>query len=159
MKTCPNCKERNSFWRVHCVACKHALKPTPEERATKPADVDDGFDSLGFAIGMATGLPLSPSHGLSIGSMLGAALHADHLHKPAQASEAPDTFTTPAPEPAPAPVSSEPTEPSRVPDAEPSYSEPSRVPDAAPSYSAPEPSYSAPEPSYSAPDTSTSSSE
>jgi hypothetical protein len=138
MKKCPECGTENSFWRVHCSKCQHALKPTPEERATKPADVDDGFDAMGFAIGVATGVPLSPTRGLSVGALLGAALHSDGSHaKPAD---------DPAPAPTPEPAYSE---PSRVPDAAPSYSEPSRVPDAEPSYSAPEPSYSAPEPSTS----------
>jgi hypothetical protein len=44
---------------------------------------DDSFDAAGFAIGMATGVPLSPTHGFSTGALLGAALHPS----PAQASE------------------------------------------------------------------------
>jgi hypothetical protein len=45
--------------------------------SSKSSDVDDGFDAAGFAVGLATGVPLSPTHGFSTGAMLGAALHSD----------------------------------------------------------------------------------
>lgn len=61
-----------------------------------PERHDDGFDAAGFAVGMATGIPLSPVHGFSTGAMLGAALHSE----PQQSShimQAPADYTPPAP--------------------------------------------------------------
>lgn len=49
---------------------------------------DSGFDSTGFAVGMMTGIPISPSQGLSMGSLLGASMY--HHSDPAPVS-APDT--------------------------------------------------------------------
>lgn len=47
--------------------------------AAKRAEVvnsDPGFDTAGFAFGLATGMPISPSHGVSSGSVLGASMHS-----------------------------------------------------------------------------------
>jgi hypothetical protein len=125
---CPQCGSANFFVRKQCRQCGTNLKPSPRDSASPTQPTDDGFDTLGFAIGMATGVPLSPAHGFSTGALLGAALHSD----PAAAQHHVIDDPTPA---APTP---EPT---------PSYS----APDPAPSYSAPEPA-----PSYSAPDSTPS---
>lgn len=96
MTKCVNCGHEfhNIMLRQDCPKCGKNLK-TVEDKPT-----EEGFDSLGFAFGMATGVPISPTHGFSVGSMLGAALHSN----PSQAS-------TPTPEPDSTP--STPSEPSK----------------------------------------------
>lgn len=58
---------------------------------------DDGFDTLGFLIGFSTGVPISPSRGISAGSIAGAILHEPDPAPAARASE--QSYS--APEPAP----------------------------------------------------------
>jgi hypothetical protein len=53
-----------------------SLRPV-ERPVASSKPVDEGFDSTGFAVGMMTGIPLSPAHGFSTGAMLGAALHSE----------------------------------------------------------------------------------
>jgi hypothetical protein len=89
MTRCEQCgfEFRNFFLRSHCPKCNKLLK-RPQQSYTQPAGLygspvsvrthsDDSFDSTGFAVGMMTGVPMSPTHGVSVGSMLGAALHSD----------------------------------------------------------------------------------
>lgn len=112
MTRCENCGHEfhNVLLRMDCPNCHRLLKHPDKIRQ----DDNGGFDATGFAVGMATGVPLSPTHGVSVGSMLGAALHSD----PARSE----------PEPAPAMETNE-----RAPYEAPSAPEPS-------SYSAPDPS-------------------
>lgn len=59
---------------------------------------DNGFDATGFMFGFATGVPISPSYGISTGAMIGAAMH----QSPAAASPArsdPDPTPTPSCDP------------------------------------------------------------
>jgi uncharacterized membrane protein YgcG len=64
--------DRGDYRRNELYSAPPVIVNTPERRRD-----DDDFDAAGFAIGMATGVPLSPSKGISTGSMLGAALHSD----------------------------------------------------------------------------------
>lgn len=121
------------------------------------AKVDDGFDGFGFAIGLATGFPISP-RGVTAGSIIGALLHPTEQHAPYDVTSATPTPSVPSDD-TPT-VTSEPTfrasDPLPVTDPPPSYSAPERVPDATPSYSAPDPVPDS-TPSYTAPDPSPSS--
>jgi hypothetical protein len=67
--------------RIDCPNCHRLLKEPNKPRQ----ESDSGFDATGFAVGMATGVPLSPTHGVSVGSMIGAAMHSE----PARSEEAP----------------------------------------------------------------------
>ena len=55
---------------------------------------NDSFDSSGFAFGVLTGVPYSPTQGFSVGAMVGAAAHeAAHDHHesmPASSYSSPD---------------------------------------------------------------------
>ena len=48
----------------------------------------------GFALGMMTGVPLSPTYGVSTGAILGAALHEDPSPSSDTSSPAPDTSSS-----------------------------------------------------------------
>lgn len=140
---------------------------------------DEGFDSMGFAIGLATGYPISP-RGISMGSIIGSLLHPTERHAPYDVTAPKPTDDTqpgtppppvrdpdwndnstkagPIDEPAPIPdppPSFRASDPGPVTDPAPSYTAPERVPDAAPAYTAPErvpdaaPSYTAPDPTPS----------
>lgn len=142
---------------------------------TDPSRTED-FDAVGFAIGMATGFPVSP-RGITMGSILGSLLHPTERHASYDVTSATPTFgddVQPAPPPAPirspdwndnsttaapidqpAPIPDPPpsfraSDPSPVTDPAPSYTAPERVPDAAPSYS--EPARVPDAPTYTAPD-------
>jgi hypothetical protein len=52
------------------------------EMLTSNPHQDPGFDASGFALGMATGAPISPSQGISSGAMLGAAMHQQSQSAP-----------------------------------------------------------------------------
>jgi hypothetical protein len=39
---------------------------------------NEGFDSGGFAIGVATGIPVSPTRGISPESIIGSSMHQSH---------------------------------------------------------------------------------
>lgn len=47
---------------------------------------DDGFDHTGFAMGLATGMPISPARGVSGEAILGSILHAPSQPDPAPAA-------------------------------------------------------------------------
>ena len=51
---------------------------------------NDSFDSSGFAFGVLTGVPYSPTQGFSAGAMLGAAAHDHHESMPASSYSSPD---------------------------------------------------------------------
>ena len=83
--TCEYCDHRftNLFMRRMCPKCGMSLRKPADpymDASTPRKDQDDGFDGTGFAIGMMTGIPLSPTRGISVGSMIGAALHSDPAH-------------------------------------------------------------------------------
>ena len=70
----------------------------PEAAVSNPYVVhsgprNDDFDATGFAIGIATGVPLSPSHGFSTGALLGAALHSDQRAESPHISSTPSSYT------------------------------------------------------------------
>jgi predicted nucleic acid-binding Zn-ribbon protein len=83
MTRCENCGHQfhNVLMRIDCPNCHRLLKEPNKPRQ----ESDSGFDATGFAVGMATGVPLSPTHGVSVGSMIGAAMHSE----PARSEEAP----------------------------------------------------------------------
>lgn len=128
---------------------------------------DEGFDAMGFAIGLATGFPISP-RGITAGSILGAILHPTERHAaydvtsttptadvqpgtpavPVRDVDFNDNSTTAAPidtTPVRNPDVVEPTQTAPADDYKPSYEAPPPAPEPtpAPSY---EPSYSAPTP-------------
>lgn len=125
MTKCPHCGHtfRNLLLKTRCPNCSRLLSdPRPRE-----SDNDEGFDATGFALGAAAGVPFGP-RGVTVGAMLGAALHdpgpAASRDRPVEAPDAPP----PAPEPEPAKGEPEKPAPADAPAAE------------APSYSAPDPS-------------------
>jgi len=88
---CEYCAYEFTNWlgRRNCPHCNRPLKRPAEDYTlgrSQASARDDGFDSSGFAIGMITGVPISPSHGISTGSLIGAALHTD----PARSEPVPD---------------------------------------------------------------------
>lgn len=149
---------------------------------TDPRRTED-FDAVGFAIGIATGFPVSP-RGITAGSIIGSLLHPTERHAPYDVTRGyryPGNDATPDVQPAAPPpplrspdwsdnaldehVSAPRSDPAPVIDTPQSYTTPAPVPDSTPSYSEPAPSYSAPDPSpsytdstpsYSAPDPSPS---
>lgn len=92
MTRCESCGHEfhNVLRKTHCPNCGQALKKEPD---------DEAFDATGFAFGLATGVPLSPTYGFSTGAMLGAALHPSPT-KPDElasvASSAPDNPPAPS---------------------------------------------------------------
>ena len=76
MKTCQVCGRQFSIFRIHCPHCKNVQVVETSKR-----NADDGVDVAGFAVGYATGIPLSPTQGLSNAAMLGAALHSSEHHE------------------------------------------------------------------------------
>ncbi len=86
MNKCPKCGRR--LWlRRDCPGCRSQAQAN-----SAPIADDDGFDSTGFAIGLSTGMPISPVHGISAGSILGAALHqSTHPAAPEPSPSTPDT--------------------------------------------------------------------
>lgn len=105
MTRCENCgHDFYAFLRKRCPRCGAGIGAAPAAspvNSALSARDDDGFDHTGFAIGMMTGIPLSPSRGVSIGAALGAALHTD----PARSHHVPDPAPSPSYDP-PAPSSS-----------------------------------------------------
>lgn len=98
MTRCEYCSHEftNILMRRTCPRCGQSLKRPAEAYTTNNAQVtkeDEGFDATGFAVGMMTGIPLSPSRGFSTGALLGAALHSEPSH----------SSPSPAPDPSPAP--------------------------------------------------------
>lgn len=75
MTRCPHCNHEfhNVMVRQDCPKCGGDLKTKLDQR--KP---DDGIDVAGFAVGYASGMPISPSHGISGAALLGAALHSSN---------------------------------------------------------------------------------
>lgn len=70
-------------------------KPTYiNQTITRRRCEDDDFDTSGFALGMMTGVPLSPTYGVSTGAILGAALHEDPSPSSDTSSPAPDTSSS-----------------------------------------------------------------
>jgi hypothetical protein len=59
------------------VQTKRVNQPVSSTTTSSKIKENDEFDSAGFAVGMLTGVPLSPTHGFSTGAMLGAVLHTD----------------------------------------------------------------------------------
>jgi hypothetical protein len=66
MRKCAECGRR--LWLRRECSCRQA------QRAVSSSD--DGCDTTGFMVGLMTGVPLSPTHGISAGALLGAALHS-----------------------------------------------------------------------------------
>lgn len=98
---CEYCSHQftNVLLRQTCPKCGQMLRrpaDTYTSNNTQASRADDGFDVGGFAFGMATGVPLSPTHGVSVGSILGASMHSS----PAPAAPAPDpapSYSSPSP--------------------------------------------------------------
>lgn len=84
----------NITLRRDCPRCGTPLAPAAASASPGggTGTVDEGFDATGFAVGMMTGVPLSPTHGVSVGAILGAALHSD----PAPSTPAPSCDPTPS---------------------------------------------------------------
>lgn len=118
---CAHCGHtfHNALRRRTCPRCGGSLAANTS--APKPVD-DSGFDVAGFAVGLASGLPISPAHGISTGAMLGAALHTDPVraeplpgapvHTPPITPGPPEVPPVPSPQPAPAPAPPDPPAPS-----------------------------------------------
>ncbi len=84
MKRCPTCNKL-LLLRTKCPNCVRAK------------DDSDDFDVVGFATGMMTGVPLSPTHGFSSGALLGAALHHDDTAAASVATPSDPIPSAPAP--------------------------------------------------------------
>lgn len=106
MTKCEYCghKFHNVLLRVDCPKCKNNLRRPAETTVSNRSD--DGPDLAGFALGYATGIPISPRHGVSGAAMMGAMLH--------------NSQTQAAPPPSPEPSRSETSY--SAPDPSPSYS-------------------------------------
>lgn len=74
MTKCEYCGHEfhNLTMRRDCPRCGRLLNAEREDASKQ----DDGPDIAGFVVGYATGIPISPSHGISGAAMLGAALHS-----------------------------------------------------------------------------------
>lgn len=98
MTKCEYCGHEfhNFLLREDCPKCKNSLRRPSDTQTASSSETDEGFDAMGFMLGMATGVPLSPTHGISVGSMLGAAMH----NSSASAQELPssESHSTPAPD-------------------------------------------------------------
>jgi len=76
----------NLLLRKDCPNCGKLLKePKAAAQAEEKRKEDDDPDVMGFAMGYTTGIPFSPTHGISAASIIGAALHSN----PSHAEEAP----------------------------------------------------------------------
>jgi hypothetical protein len=91
MFKCPNCR-RTTLFRSRCLHCQRPRDNSAPAEASASPPADSGFDMAGFAVGMATGLPISPVHGFSMGAVIGASMHQSS--EPARAETTPDTTTT-----------------------------------------------------------------
>lgn len=98
MTKCQSCgHEFINFWRrKECPSCGQQLVRSSGGYSPATASTtqqDEGFDGAGFAIGMATGIPLSPTRGFSTGALIGSMLHSN----PAHSTPAPTPEASPAP--------------------------------------------------------------
>jgi len=79
MTKCQHCDyEFSNVLRLkrRCPRCGADLKGHPASPPPAERKDDAGLDVAGFAIGYATGIPISPSHGVSGAALVGAALHS-----------------------------------------------------------------------------------
>jgi hypothetical protein len=98
MTKCESCgHEFTNFWRRKaCPRCGEQLGISSGgyvPAVSSSPNQDDGFDGAGFAIGMMTGVPISPTRGFSTGALIGSMLHSNPAH----------SSPSPSPDPAPAP--------------------------------------------------------
>lgn len=84
--------------KINIMRKRRGLSPLTRSQAiaavaSAPSRDDDGFDEIGFLMGIATGIPISPSHGISAGSIAGAMLHSE----PARSEPEPEpSYSEPA---------------------------------------------------------------
>lgn len=99
MTRCEACGHEfhNVMLREDCPKCHARLSPSPAAANPRQPDrADDGFDTTGMMFGMLTGVPLSPTHGISTGSILGAAMHSSST--PASVPEPSASVSSPSPD-------------------------------------------------------------